>query len=393
MKSMPDLEKVTALIKQEIADMAKKFVKQYGIQAPPVDTLRGALELRSLTNLRELTKSYKMRGVSKKSKPELISAIADEVLLAERMEEFLYLENDEIYKDFLELMKAGHNKDIFSSVLNLDYLILTGYVQCFLFEDTISIVVPEEVKTLYSGIAQSDYPERRQRIRLLNEYAMAAVSLYGAIKQQELVDIFNLQNEDKTDIDELFPSLIRFSTTGHGYCFYDEYIAEDSFEEDDFEDLFEFMDAASAHPRYLPEKEEFLKYADYDYYEQTPQVLALKNYIGKVCPGCEKDPLIADDLVDEIVYLCRDGGEPEDFDALLDDYDLEFKSEKQRRQFFSLVLDVLNNVRCWVNNGHTRQELLQYEKTNSDPKPEKPGRNDPCSCGSGKKYKKCCGAN
>ncbi|MBI2380014.1 MAG: YchJ family protein [Gammaproteobacteria bacterium] len=23
----------------------------------------------------------------------------------------------------------------------------------------------------------------------------------------------------------------------------------------------------------------------------------------------------------------------------------------------------------------------------------KPGRNDPCSCGSGKKYKKCCGAN
>jgi len=23
---------------------------------------------------------------------------------------------------------------------------------------------------------------------------------------------------------------------------------------------------------------------------------------------------------------------------------------------------------------------------------DKPGRNDPCSCGSGKKYKKCCGA-
>ncbi|MFR1533930.1 MAG: SEC-C metal-binding domain-containing protein, partial [Bilophila wadsworthia] len=23
----------------------------------------------------------------------------------------------------------------------------------------------------------------------------------------------------------------------------------------------------------------------------------------------------------------------------------------------------------------------------------KPGRNDPCPCGSGKKYKKCCGAN
>jgi preprotein translocase subunit SecA len=26
-------------------------------------------------------------------------------------------------------------------------------------------------------------------------------------------------------------------------------------------------------------------------------------------------------------------------------------------------------------------------------KQEKVGRNDPCPCGSGKKYKKCCGAN
>ena len=28
-----------------------------------------------------------------------------------------------------------------------------------------------------------------------------------------------------------------------------------------------------------------------------------------------------------------------------------------------------------------------------DDRTEKPGRNDPCSCGSGKKYKKCCGSS
>ena len=35
------------------------------------------------------------------------------------------------------------------------------------------------------------------------------------------------------------------------------------------------------------------------------------------------------------------------------------------------------------------------EEAEPDPEPpptEKPGRNDPCPCGSGKKYKKCCGA-
>jgi preprotein translocase subunit SecA len=29
----------------------------------------------------------------------------------------------------------------------------------------------------------------------------------------------------------------------------------------------------------------------------------------------------------------------------------------------------------------------------SSSSPRKPGRNDPCPCGSGKKYKKCCGRN
>jgi len=33
-----------------------------------------------------------------------------------------------------------------------------------------------------------------------------------------------------------------------------------------------------------------------------------------------------------------------------------------------------------------------YKKSKTVVKEEQPGRNDPCPCGSGKKYKKCCGA-
>lgn len=66
-----------------------------------------------------------------------------------------------------------------------------------------------------------------------------------------------------------------------------------------------------------------------------------------------------------------------------------------------------NNIRLWQNNGHTPQEIFEkFEKPNLKPLPDKPfvynageqtvvkeekiGRNDPCPCGSGKKYKKCC---
>ncbi|MGO9313821.1 MAG: PBPRA1643 family SWIM/SEC-C metal-binding motif protein [Syntrophobacteraceae bacterium] len=40
------------------------------------------------------------------------------------------------------------------------------------------------------------------------------------------------------------------------------------------------------------------------------------------------------------------------------------------------------------------EDISDLEKALNPPKPlisEKVGRNDPCPCGSGKKYKKCCG--
>jgi SWIM/SEC-C metal-binding protein len=41
------------------------------------------------------------------------------------------------------------------------------------------------------------------------------------------------------------------------------------------------------------------------------------------------------------------------------------------------------------------EDISDLEKALNPPQPvqsEKVGRNDPCPCGSGKKYKKCCGA-
>jgi uncharacterized protein YecA (UPF0149 family) len=43
----------------------------------------------------------------------------------------------------------------------------------------------------------------------------------------------------------------------------------------------------------------------------------------------------------------------------------------------------------------TEEEKLQifhdYRRSRTVVKEKQPGRNDPCPCGSGKKYKKCCG--
>ena len=53
----------------------------------------------------------------------------------------------------------------------------------------------------------------------------------------------------------------------------------------------------------------------------------------------------------------------------------------------NIISKYKNIIPCWTLNGYSIQEV------NSMPKKQKIGRNDPCPCGSGKKYKKCCGKN
>ncbi len=57
--------------------------------------------------------------------------------------------------------------------------------------------------------------------------------------------------------------------------------------------------------------------------------------------------------------------------------------------------DYLYTLDSWnsILSDEKRQEITkEYKKSKTVVKEKTPGRNDPCPCGSGRKYKKCCGA-
>ena len=87
--------------------------------------------------------------------------------------------------------------------------------------------------------------------------------------------------------------------------------------------------------------------------------------------GFDPDAGDADDVADE---------DPDAFDDELDELD---ELEEERIRLRGEILDAL---------PETIQTLRRVVRATVLP-PERPaGRNDPCPCGSGKKYKKCCGA-
>ena len=90
---------------------------------------------------------------------------------------------------------------------------------------------------------------------------------------------------------------------------------------------------------------------------------------------------------DEIGYFTRAG--------------YKFKDMDEANGFFQLVMNAHNHTRMYDNNGFTPNEIFQkFERSKLAPLPKEPfsfkttpkiGRNAPCPCGSGLKYKRCCG--
>ena len=75
---------------------------------------------------------------------------------------------------------------------------------------------------------------------------------------------------------------------------------------------------------------------------------------------------------------------------------LDYDKEKLYYNMVAAKADWLYGLEQWdaLLTPERRKELYKEQRSSiTVVKPPKIGRNDPCPCGSGKKYKKCCGRN
>lgn len=88
--------------------------------------------------------------------------------------------------------------------------------------------------------------------------------------------------------------------------------------------------------------------------------------------------------------------EPNPIEEMTEDtvVNLGFDREKLYYNMVEARADWLYGLPMWENllPAERRKELYKEQKNSGTVRKEKKiGRNDPCPCGSGKKYKKCCG--
>ncbi|WP_175631972.1 Rho termination factor N-terminal domain-containing protein [Virgibacillus siamensis] len=110
----------------------------------------------------------------------------------------------------------------------------------------------------------------------------------------------------------------------------------------------------------------------------------------------------AEGHVDECVHAINNGITPQDTLQTMQ-YQFEFEGYDDVKLFMDQLVDLSNNTKQWGLKGYSPYELHQLGNDNLQPSQnhasnvidfqsgKKISRNDPCPCGSGKKYKKCCG--
>jgi hypothetical protein len=334
----------------------------------------------------------------------LVNAVSKEIQCTKRIENALVLMRDKELDSFTELLDKEHIQDNIYTRGNTGYLQDNYIIFSFYNEGRIYFLIPEEIKKIYSEIENPEFLKKLGRHKQIYRYLNACLSLYGAFKKEKFIEIFNHYSDEKLKQKEFLAVLNAFLSRQQPFYEDDDYIASGYFDDDNLEELEFLLKGNDDTPFYMPQKDEFLKFEDDLYYEMTPQLQKLKDFIIRNMKNDEQD---VNELIDDIELVCSLEYPMQDVLDEFERHHVLFGGPSQLIEITPLILDVYDNVRTWTNRGNTYCEISRItgrpfperiQKPLSVPiknivKMPKANRNDPCPCGSGKKFKKCCGQN
>ena len=354
----------------------------------------------TVDRLKILSMEHELPNRSKLKKAELVVALQSAILNEERLTQEMIVMSEE---EFQFLLDVAHGHDFAGQAIHpglYGYACRLGYLYLVLKDDVLHYEMPPEVKALVLDSQTHDFLKKMADYRLKWEYISGLSNFYGMVTYEEVARLYNEYNETDitpADLEDVFRA---FSIRPQITQYYDGYLVNDFLlEEDEFELLSERVHELPL--SYIPSEEEILAYADDMYYEWTPELDKLERYLAESFNDLSEDDI--HQLVEDIQLSITMEDSFQDIFDLFEGYELKFSSFEQVEEIGQLITDVINNTRLWSNRGYTPKEL---NKLNGSPLQEPPeieapkqepirvqkiGRNDPCPCGSGKKYKKCCG--
>ena len=252
------------------------------------------------------------------------------------------------------------------------------------------VTVSVEMKKLFEEIDTRDFRDEHASLTWFRQCLYAAGSMYGSVPVNVFCKLYSQKkgmNIDQAETERLLAALSDENDTT--VLMGDRLVARELTMNGQYKQLEKEQGDKEF---YIPDFHEIEMLYDYKYplYEPDYQgyIAFLKDEFH-----IDGDPLFT---IVFLTYRCLAyGGRISDVIEMIEDEGLVFSSEKAVRDFAPMIISLSNHTRMAPNCGYTPIELAEQRRVLSLNKPVKKMQkvypNDPCPCGSGKKYKKCCG--
>ena len=128
------------------------------------------------------------------------------------------------------------------------------------------------------------------------------------------------------------------------YCIWHGLLVVGDFAEDDFEGVEDLVARTDGKPRYVPAKDELLRYVDWNYYERTPEVLALEDFLAK---EANLPILMASQVITDIYFTIASESNMSEIFGILEDHHITLK-EDQLQPFMNRYAAMANTTSALV---------------------------------------------
>ena len=376
---------VAAALDEERAEHRARLMRR---SVPESRTLKGALEAMTKQELDDIRFNLKVSGASSLKKAELVEKLVPEII--EFTHSWFPTIVDEQYLLFESLCeKGGLTKDAGVDEAKLEYLRCIGLLACGNLDGELAWYMPEEIQDEFKKIQGAAFKEMALLNTEMVRLASGMLFYYGVQNYDQLfTGVTRLMNTEIEFFDFL-GIMINSScwyaniASGQEGMFYYTVLDTDSVENAQRElDNVDF--APLSYARLLDAgREGYVETTDA--YRELLQLL-VKKY--------GKDQDAAEDIIGEITIIFENGSHHEGAaikEALeyLGDQGI-LSTEEQVEEAATIVIEYYNSLPLWGLKGYSPKDLMSAPRVHHEPHTTAVGRNDPCPCGSGKKYKKCC---
>lgn len=300
---------------------------------------------------------------------------------------------------------------------------LPGVCEFFIEGDDYVAVIPDEVLEAMEWLDWDELLQAAAQHLQLVRFFDAIANLRGVLPLADAIEeYFALFPEDKRDaqdiVDELMDAVENDESSA---CFLDtgdefyllQYLLSSERRKEFGEDPYS-MEKCDEGERgklviWLLEEHERIKprpvtremledFSLFDWEEKLPAVLSMRDFLDHNVPDVRDDHLFADKVLEELFEEAMWGQPNEGVNRLFEILEANdfIPAKSQVQPILNLWTNMTNSLPNWPNNGWAPNELERKRPGkrvffNPDGSVMRVGRNDPCPCGSGKKYKRCCG--